>query len=85
MKIKVKDPREIMSAPIERNIQKYFSCIHGETLWQLSESITGALDDIFRPGIVVVTIATIRAGHFTIARVKLAALTQRKAVSLIGA
>ena len=66
-------------------IQKYFRGIHGETLWQLSELITGALNDIFRPGIVMITIATIRAGHFTVTRVKLAALAQRKAVSLIGA
>ena len=65
--------------PVQENLRG----VHGKTLGKLGELVAGALDDVFAPGVVMVTVTSLRTDHLTVTRVKLTALAQGKAVSLI--
>ena len=65
--------------PVQENLRG----VHGKALGKLGELMAGTLDDVLAPGVVMITVASLWTDHLTVTRVKLTALAQGKAVSLI--
>ena len=66
-------------------IQIELGCIHGQLGWEVSEVGAGALGDVLGPGVVMETVAVPGAAHLAVTSVVIAAVTQSKAVSAVGA
>ena len=66
-------------------VQVELSGVHRDAVGQVGVEGTGAFDDVGRPSGIVIAITTLRARHFAIASVEIAAVAQSEAVRLVGA
>ena len=66
-------------------VQVQFRHVHRDPFGQIGMRSAGAVDDISRPGLVVVAGAVGGAGHLAIAGVKVATMAQGETVGLVGA
>ena len=58
--------------------------VHGDGRWGVGEAPGVALHDVDAPALVVVAAAVVRAGHLTVAGIKVTAVTESEAVGLVG-